>query len=140
MVERTLEDVAAMLDDLWGVAFKLRNVLVLVETQLSGKDGNPNLGGSKVAAPTQEHPVPANPAGEGTVPSTPPPTGGNFIPGTESRYGETIQEGTKLRYHAGLCRTCGLPVRRVGKPAPGASGKYQCWPCIKKRIGKEAKR
>ena len=154
MVARTPEEniirFAAMLDDLWGVAFKLRNVLVLVETRLSGKDDAPTdakVGGQERAdtsartdrgtrsaqqsGPEPPSAVPANPAGNvEVVVHTPPPSGGALFPSPD-RYGEPVEEGTKLRYHAGPCWTCGRPVRRVGKPAPGASGTYRCWTCIK---------
>ena len=129
MTVRTPEDVAAMLDDLWGVAFKLRNVLVGIEIQLSGKD----VTAGKMEPPdsVKSGVVPANPAGEAECLSPPPLSGGDFIPGTESKYGEPVQEGTKLRYHAGLCRTCGRPVRMIAKPRVGAEGTYRCWTCIK---------
>jgi len=124
MTTRTPEDVAAMLDDLWAVAFKLRDVIALVESHLSGKDGGAQ-GLGPMAGTTA---VPANPAGNVATAS---PSGGDFIPGTESKYGEPVQEGTKLRYHAGLCRTCGRPVRMIIKPRVGAEGTYRCWTCIK---------
>ena len=149
MVARTPEEniirFAAMLDDLWGVAFKLRNVLVLIDTQLSGKDGAERRTEGTVGPPESGNatgrgtvpeqvpgplrvPVPANPAGGATV--HPSPTGGALFPSPDL-YGEPVEEGTKLRYHAGPCRACGRPVRRVGKPTPGGSGTYRCWPCIK---------
>jgi len=168
MTARTPEDVAAMLDDLWGVAFRLRDVLMLVETQLSGKDGqdapgstektvglgsvpvNPETqlsgqdggGESQTVAPARrtapvkpDAVVPANPVGGIDVNNPPLNTtsGGDFIPGTDSKYGESVQEGTKLRYHAGPCRTCGRPVRMIAKPRVGAEGTYRCWSCIKVR-------
>ena len=140
-----------MLDDLWGVAFKLRDVLTKLETQLSGKDGAPTVakvGGQERAdtsartdsgtrsvqqsGPEPPSVVPANPAGNiEVVVHTPPPSGGALFPSPD-RYGEPVEEGTQLRYHAGLCKACGRPVRMGGKPAPGASGTYRCWPCIKK--------
>ena len=139
---RTPEDVAAMLDDLLGVAFKLRDVIMLVETQLSGKDGEtPETGDLRVqeagVTASVPSPVPANPAGGADVtshPSTTTSSGGDLISGTElaeCQYGDPVQEGTTLRYYAGPCRSCGRPVRMIGKPRPGGNRLYRCWACIK---------
>ena len=129
MTARTPEDVAAMLDDLWGVAFRLRDVLMLVEAQLSGKDVT--VGKTEPSGSVKSGVVPADPVGEAESLSPPPYSGGDFIPGTESKYGESVQEGTKLRYHAGPCRTCGRPVRMIGPPRHWREGTYRCWTCIK---------
>jgi len=110
------------LDDLWAVAFKLRDVLVLLENQLSGKDGGAERSGreaspQQAASPVPANqlsgkdgshrestgdtplpPVPANPAGGGTdspASSTSPPTGGGFYSpedGLPLQYGDFIED------------------------------------------------
>lgn len=104
MVERDL-------DDLWAVAFKLRDVLVKLEAQLT------------------------TPAGGVDVSATPPPTGGgHFSPddGVPLQFGDALDEGAYLRYYAGPCYGCGRAAVTMYNPRPGTSGQHRCWTCFKK--------
>jgi len=122
MVERDL-------DDLWAVAFKLRDVLVLLESQLSGKDGGVAITASQ-GAPA----VPANPAeGTNVVPS--PPTGGGFFhpdDGVPLRYGDVLDNGRGgISYFAGPCYVCGKVALTRYRPGAGKEGQHRCWSCFK---------